>query len=152
MHTANTARRGFCRQRVSLGTSLAPGKAANRRGFRKDRRSPLPTVLKTSSLASGGGEKPRRSPLPSVDSGNASLILVGTIIGLVGAFSVAGVGDHVDRIVRTITVFSLVGTAVAYRRSQRLPETDPFPIITRWSFVGLAFGITWEGGVLLFAP
>jgi hypothetical protein len=43
-----------------------------------------------------------------------------------------------------VTVFTLLGTIVAYRRDQRRPRLDPCPIIPRWSAVGLGAGIAIE--------
>jgi hypothetical protein len=43
-----------------------------------------------------------------------------------------------------VTLVTLLGTVVAYRRYQRRPGVDPFPIITRWSAVGLGVGIAIE--------
>jgi hypothetical protein len=43
-----------------------------------------------------------------------------------------------------VAVFTLFGTVVAYRRYQRRSGLDPFPIITRWSAVGLGVGIAIE--------
>ena len=99
-----------------------------------------------------GGETDALTALLRVDSSNPSLALLGAILGLVSVASVGGEGDHFDRIIRSIAMFSFAGTAVAYRRGERVPGSDPFPIITRWSFLGLGFGLAWEGGVLLFGP
>lgn len=38
--------------------------------------------------------------------------------------------DRIDGIIRLIAVGSFVGTAIAYRRRQRRPDFDPFPVIT----------------------
>jgi hypothetical protein len=40
----------------------------------------------------------------------------------------------------------LRGTLVAYRRRQRNPDYDTFPIVTRWSGVGLLFGVLYVFG------
>ena len=74
------------------------------------------------------------SPLP------AALIA----LALVGASVAATVGEHLDGVIRVVTLFTLLGTIVAYRRDQRRPGLDPFPIIARWSAVGLALGVAIE--------
>jgi hypothetical protein len=38
------------------------------------------------------------------------------------------------------TAGALAGTLVAYRRRRRDEQFDTFPIITRWSLIGLALG------------
>jgi hypothetical protein len=63
---------------------------------------------------------------------------------LVGVSVAATVGEHLDGVIRVVTLFTLLGTIVAYRRDQRRPGLDPFPIITRWSAVGLALGVAIE--------
>lgn len=85
-----------------------------------------------------------------MDTGTSTLTLLLATLGLIGVGWIAGVDAHVDRVVRTITVFWIAGTYVAYRRSQRIPGADPFPIITRWSLVGFFFGVLLDAGVLLF--
>jgi hypothetical protein len=53
-------------------------------------------------------------------------------------------GEHVDGVIRVVTLATLLGTLVACRRCQRRPGLDPFPIITRWSAVGLGLGVAIE--------
>lgn len=53
-------------------------------------------------------------------------------------------GEHVDGVIRVVTLFTLLGTIPAYRRWRRRPGLDPFPIITRWSAVGLGLGAAIE--------
>jgi hypothetical protein len=74
------------------------------------------------------------SPLPVALSG---LVLVGVSFA-------ATVGEQLDGVIRVVTLFTLLGALVAYRRYQRRPGLDPFPIITRWSAVGLGAGIAIE--------
>jgi hypothetical protein len=47
-------------------------------------------------------------------------------------------------VIRVVTLFTLLGTIVAYRRYQRRPGLDHFPIIARWSAVGLGIGVAIE--------
>jgi hypothetical protein len=47
-------------------------------------------------------------------------------------------------VIRVVTLFTLLGTIVAYRRYQRRPGLDPFPITARWSAVGLGLGVAIE--------
>ena len=65
-------------------------------------------------------------------------------LALAGASVAATVGEHLDGVIRVVTLFTLLGTIVAYRRYQRRPGLDPFPIITRWSVVGLGLGVAIE--------
>lgn len=58
---------------------------------------------------------------------NPSLTLLGAAVALIGVGEIAGVDDRVNRIFRVVTVFAFLGTAAAYRRSQRRPGVDPFP-------------------------
>jgi hypothetical protein len=91
--------------------------------------------LKTAS--SPTAEPTRRtisSPLP--------IALCG--LALVGISFATTVGEHADRVIRVVTLFTLLGTIVAYRRNERRPGRDPFPIITRWSAVGLGLGVAIE--------
>jgi hypothetical protein len=39
---------------------------------------------------------------------------------------------------------TFLGTGVAYRRYQRRPDLDPFPVITRWSYLGFVIGVILE--------
>jgi hypothetical protein len=74
------------------------------------------------------------NPLPIAFSG----------LALVGASLATALGDQVDGVLRVVTLATLLGTIVAYRRYQRRPGLDPFPIITRWSAVGLGVGVAVE--------
>ncbi len=65
-------------------------------------------------------------------------------LALVGVTFAATVGEHLDGVIRVVTLFTLLGTIVAYRRYQRRTGLDPFPIITRWSTVGLGLGVAIE--------
>jgi hypothetical protein len=65
-------------------------------------------------------------------------------LALVGISLAATVGEHLDGVIRVVTLFTLLGTIVAYRRYQRRPGLDPFPIIARWSAVGLGIGVAIE--------
>ena len=69
---------------------------------------------------------------------------LGATLALLGVGAVTGLGERVDGIIRVVAVFYFLGTAVAYRRSQRRPDSDPFPIISRWSFIGFAAGLLLE--------
>lgn len=75
--------------------------------------------------------------------------LLGTTIALVAVGYATALGDRADGVIRLIALGSFVGTSVAYRRRQTRPDFDPFPIVTRWSYVGLGLGLALEfGGVL----
>ena len=74
------------------------------------------------------------SPLPTALSG----------LALVGVSFATTLGEHTDGVIRVVTLFTLIGTIVAYRRYQREPASDPFPIISRWSATGLLFGLALE--------
>ena len=65
-------------------------------------------------------------------------------LALVGVSFATTVGEHLDGVIRVVTLFTLLGTTVAYRRYQRRPGLDPFPIIARWSAVGLGIGVAIE--------
>jgi hypothetical protein len=65
-------------------------------------------------------------------------------VALVGVSFATTVGEHLDGVIRVVTLFTLLGTIVAYRRYQRGPGLDPFPIISRWSAVGLGLGVAIE--------
>jgi hypothetical protein len=65
-------------------------------------------------------------------------------LALVGASFATTLGEHVDGVIRVVTLATLLGTLVAYRRYQRRPGLDPFPIITRWSAVGMLVGLVLE--------
>jgi hypothetical protein len=75
---------------------------------------------------------------------NSPLSAALVALALGGASVAATVGEHLDGVIRVVTLFTLLGTIVAYRRDQRRPGLDPFPIITRWSAVGLGAGIAIE--------
>jgi hypothetical protein len=74
------------------------------------------------------------SPLPTALSG----------LALVGVSFATTIGEHADGVIRVVTVATLLGTIAAYRRYQRRPGLDPFPIITRWSAAGLILGVVIE--------
>ena len=63
---------------------------------------------------------------------------------LVGVSFATTVGEHADGVIRVVTLATFLGSIAAYRRYQRRPGLDPFPIITRWSAVGLALGVAIE--------
>ena len=65
-------------------------------------------------------------------------------LALVGVSMAATVGEHLDGVIRVVTLGTLLGTIVAYRRYERRPGLDPFPIISRWSAVGLGLGAAIE--------
>jgi hypothetical protein len=69
----------------------------------------------------------------------APIALIG--LALVGASFAMTLGEHVDGVIRVVTLATLLGTLVAYRRYQRRPGLDPFPMITRRSAVGLGVAI-----------
>jgi hypothetical protein len=41
---------------------------------------------------------------------------------------------------------TLVGTLIAYRRRRENPRFDTFPVITRWSALGLILGVLYVAG------
>lgn len=45
----------------------------------------------------------------------------------------ASLASFVDDVLRGFSVGVALGTFIAYRRYQRQPELDPFPVITRWA-------------------
>lgn len=71
-----------------------------------------------------------------------------SVLALLAGSAVDSIGDRVDGVFRFVVIFAFIGTALAYRRYQRA-GTDPFPIITRWSWVGLGAGLLLEGLRLL---
>jgi hypothetical protein len=91
--------------------------------------------VKTDMLAlQQAGHRTMNNPLPIAFSG----------LALVGASLATTLGEHVDGVIRVVTLGTLLGTLVAYRRNQRRPGLDPLPIITRWSAVGLIIGLVIE--------
>lgn len=72
---------------------------------------------------------------------NQLLALLGALVALSVA---ASVDASADRVARAVAIGSFVGMAIAYRRQRRRADLDPFPIIVRWSFVGLAGGLLRE--------
>jgi hypothetical protein len=82
----------------------------------------------------GGSHRTMNSPLPTA---------IGAL-ALVGVSLATTLGEHVDGVIRVVTLFTVVGTIVAYRRYQRRPGRDPFPVIARWSAVGLLAGVLIE--------
>lgn len=40
-----------------------------------------------------------------------------------------------------MTAFAFIGSLVAYRRKRRDLDVDPFPIVVRWSILGLLIGL-----------
>jgi ABC-type uncharacterized transport system permease subunit len=81
---------------------------------------------------------------PAAETMNSPLPVTLIGLALVGVGFAATVGEHLDGVIRVVTLFTLLGTIVAYRRDQRRPGLDPFPIITRWSAVGLGVGVAIE--------
>ncbi len=65
-------------------------------------------------------------------------------LALVGVSFATTLGEHLDGVIRIVTLFTLLGTMIAYRRYQRHPSLDPFPIVTRWSIAGLSLGVLVE--------
>ncbi len=55
-----------------------------------------------------------------------------------------GFTDRIDGVIRIATIFTLIGTGVAYRRHRHRPERDPFVVIARWSNGGLVAGVLFE--------
>jgi len=49
-------------------------------------------------------------------------------------------------VIRLIALGNFVGTGLAYRRRRYRADLNPFPIITRWSYVGLGLGLLIEAG------
>jgi hypothetical protein len=86
---------------------------------------------------------PRPPPKrPANDERPLPVALIG--LALFGVSFAATVGEHLDGVTHVATLFTLLGTIVAYRRYQRRPGLDPFPIVSRWSAVGLALGVAIE--------
>lgn len=54
--------------------------------------------------------------------------------------ALAVVRDAVDDVLRWVAGGALLGQLIGYRRHRRCPDLDPFLIVTRWTFVGLAVG------------
>lgn len=79
-----------------------------------------------------------------MDQHNLALTLLGAGAALIGVGIAAALDERADGVIRMILAASFVGTAVAYRRHRRRPDLDPFPIITRWSFVGFGLGLALE--------
>ena len=77
-----------------------------------------------------------------VDTHNRFTTLLATMLALLGLGLATSLDNTVDRLFRAIAVMTFVGTGVAYRRHQRRPDLDPFPVITRWSYLGLAVGLS----------
>lgn len=76
-----------------------------------------------------------------MDTQNLLAGLLVTVIALVALGQATALSDRVDGVIRLVAVGSFVGTTIAYRRRQRRADFDPFPIITRWSYVGLVCGL-----------
>ncbi|MGI8660875.1 MAG: hypothetical protein ACR2LH_07575 [Thermoleophilaceae bacterium] len=72
--------------------------------------------------------------------------LLGAMVALIGLGYATALGDRVDGVIRLIALGSFVGTGLAYRRRRYRADFDPFPIITRWSYVGLGLGLLIEAG------
>jgi hypothetical protein len=81
-----------------------------------------------------------------MDSQNLLIGLLGTVLALIGVGLATSLDDTVDRVIRAVAIGSFLGTGVAYRRHLRRPDLDPFPIITRWSYVGLVIELLFEAG------
>jgi hypothetical protein len=79
-----------------------------------------------------------------VETDRLLALLVGVSLALVGAAQATTLGDRIDGVLRATAVGSLIGTMVAYRRQRRRPDLDPFPVITRWSYVGFLIGMLLE--------
>jgi hypothetical protein len=84
-----------------------------------------------------------------MDTQNPFIALLGTMFALIGLGLATTLDDHVDNLVRAIAVGTFVGTGVAYRRHRRRPDLNPFPVITRWSYVGFGGGLLFEAARVL---
>ena len=72
---------------------------------------------------------------------NNAIAAAVTALSLTGLTVLATVATFVDDVLRGFTLGGAVGTFIAYRRHQRDPELDPFPVITRWAGVGVVGGL-----------
>jgi hypothetical protein len=79
-----------------------------------------------------------------MDTQNPLAALLATALALIGLGLATSLDQSVDRMIRAIALGTFVGTGVAYRRHRRRPDLDPFPIITRWSYVGFIVGLFIE--------
>jgi len=64
---------------------------------------------------------------------NNALSPVLAALSLAGLTVLASIGTLVDDVLRGFSVGVAVGSFIAYRRYQRQPALDPFPVITRWA-------------------
>lgn len=55
--------------------------------------------------------------------------------------SVAAIATAIYDVARATWAFTMMGTLLAYRRRQRNPAADPFPVIVRRTMVGVGFGL-----------
>jgi hypothetical protein len=63
---------------------------------------------------------------------------------LVGVSFAATVGEQLDGVIRVVTLFTLLARSPPTAATSCAPGLDPFPIITRWSAVGLGLGVAIE--------
>jgi hypothetical protein len=71
--------------------------------------------------------------------------LFAVMLALIGASFATSLGGHLDSVVRTVSIFTIMGTMVAYRAQRRGSRLEPFTIIARIQGVGLGLGILLEG-------
>jgi hypothetical protein len=63
-----------------------------------------------------------------MDTQNPLVALLATALALIGLGLATSLDDRVDRLFRAIAIAAFIGTGVAYRRHQRRPDLDPFPV------------------------
>ena len=82
-------------------------------------------------------------------TGNGSLLILAPSIAT-GLLLAGGFTERIDGVIRIATMFTLIGTAVAYRRHRGRPDADPFVVIAHWSNGGLVVGVFFESVALVF--
>jgi hypothetical protein len=67
-------------------------------------------------------------------------LLAGVLLALIGASYAATPGAHLRDTVLVASLFTIIGTLVAYRAQRRGSQLEPFTIIARYQGFGLLFG------------
>jgi hypothetical protein len=70
--------------------------------------------------------------------------LFAVILALIGASFAISLGGHLDSVVRTVSIFTIMGTMVAYRARRRGSRLEPFTLIARYQGLGLGLGMLFE--------